>query len=148
MNSARPPVPDRDRQRTVVCIEDESETVTLIKLILERAGFRVISALNGRDGLDLARRVEPDVVLLDLMMPGMDGWEVHRRMKADETLSHVPVIVLTGVHRTSEGVRDLQVADYVTKPFSPRDLIRRVRAAAGVPPQEAMDAEGRSQAGN
>jgi CheY-like chemotaxis protein len=140
MNSRRPPTHDRARKITVLCIEDEPETISLIKLILERAEFTVIGALNGRDGLDLARQAEPDVVLLDLMMPAMDGWEVNTRMKADVKLRDIPVIVLTGVHLANGGARDLQIHDYVTKPFAPRDLVRRVRDAVGLTAQEAVTA--------
>jgi CheY-like chemotaxis protein len=140
MNHIRPLKPERARKRTVLCIEDEPEAISLIKLILERGGFRVIGALNGRDGLELAREANPDVVLLDLMMPGLDGWEVTRRMKADEALRGIPVIVLTGVDETSEGSRDLQADDYVTKPFAPRDLIRRVQEAVDPAPREAAPA--------
>jgi two-component system phosphate regulon response regulator PhoB len=130
----------------VLCIEDELETISLIKLVLERDEFRVIGALNGREGLDLARQADPDVVLLDLMLPGMDGWEISRRMKADEKLKDVPVIALTGVHPSSHSTRDLQVDDYLTKPFAPKNLVRRVKAAVHVSTREAVKAERRSKA--
>jgi DNA-binding response OmpR family regulator len=120
---------DEANNRTVLCIENEPETITLIKLILECNEFNVIGALNGRDGLELARQARPDLVLLDLMMPGMDGWEVNLRMKADAELRHIPVVVLTGVDPTNGRDPDLQVDDYLTKPFAPRDLVRRVRNA-------------------
>jgi DNA-binding response OmpR family regulator len=146
MSNTPPPVPDRASKRTVLCIEDEPETISLVKLILERKGFRVIGALDGLEGLDLARQVDPDLVLLDLLIPGIDGWEVNRRMKADEQLRDVPVIVLTGVHRTGERAQDLQVDDYITKPFSPKDLVRRVREAVHVVTRETASARESSRA--
>jgi CheY-like chemotaxis protein len=88
----------------VVCIEDEPEMIDMITLILERADFKVVGALSGQQGLDVVRQVDPDVVLLDLMMPGMDGWEVNRRMNADEKLRDVPVIVLTSVPHQRPGM--------------------------------------------
>jgi CheY-like chemotaxis protein len=124
------PEPDRPEEKTVVCIEDELEMIDLITLILERADFKVIGALSGQEGLDMVREVGPDVVLLDLMMPEMDGWEVYRRMKADDETRDIPIIAVTVVPRTSERVHDLQVEDYVTKPFAPNDLMRRVTEAA------------------
>ncbi len=79
----------------VVCIEDEPEMIELIKLILGRRNFELIGAVGGREGLGTVREVKPDLVLLDLMMPDMDGWEVYQQMKADEDLSTIPVIVVT-----------------------------------------------------
>jgi DNA-binding response OmpR family regulator len=126
------PEPDRAGERTMVCIEDELEMLELITLILERADFKVIGALSGRQGLDAVRQVDPDVVLLDLMMPDMDGWEVCRRMKADVETKDIPIIVVSVVPRTSARVHGLEVDDYVTKPFAPEDLRRRVSTALRV----------------
>jgi CheY-like chemotaxis protein len=124
------PEPPCPRKRTILCIDNVPEMIELIRLILERANFEVIGALTGCQGLKAVRTVEPDVVLLDLMMPDMDGWEVARRMKADDETRDIPIIAVTVVSPTSPRVRDLQVADFVTKPFTPHDLIRRVRAVA------------------
>jgi DNA-binding response OmpR family regulator len=126
---------DKPGRRLVVCIDDEPETISLIKLILERSEFRVMGALDGLDGLDLIRRVRPDVVLLDLMLPGIDGWEVNRRIQNDDRLRNTPVIMLTAAHRTEQDEDDLPVADYITKPFAPRDLVRRIRRTLCVPVQ-------------
>jgi len=117
---------------TVVCIEDELEMIKLIEFTLQRGRFRVIGAVSGEQGLDLVRRVRPDVVLLDLMMPDMDGWEVARRLRADRTLRNVPIIVLSVVHPGRYPFRELEVDDYVTKPFVPDELLRRVRKAAHI----------------
>jgi CheY-like chemotaxis protein len=106
--------------------------IKLIELTLERGPFRVIGAVSGRQGLEVARRVQPDVVLLDLMMPDMDGWEVAQRFRADEALKDVPLIAVSVVHPSSYPARELPVDDYVTKPFRADELVQRVSQAARV----------------
>lgn len=118
-----------EAKKTVVCIEDEPEMVDLIKLILGRKGFELIGAMGGREGLDAIRRVKPDLVLLDLMMPDMDGWEVYQQIKADDELKHIPVIVVTAKAQSIDKVLGLHIAkvdDYVTKPFGPQELVYSV----------------------
>jgi DNA-binding response OmpR family regulator len=118
-----------EAKKTVVCIEDEPEMVDLIKLILGRKGFELIGAMGGREGLDAIRRVKPDLVLLDLMMPDMDGWEVYQQIKADDELKHIPVIVVTAKAQSIDKVLGLHIAkvdDYVTKPFGPQELVHSV----------------------
>ena len=122
----------RGRERTVLCIEDELEMIKLIEFTLQRGPFRVVGAVSGQQGLEMARRVQPDVVLLDLMMPDMDGWEVARRMRQDEALRDVPIIAVSVVHPSDRPARELDVDDYVTKPFRPDDLVERVSAVARV----------------
>ena len=118
------------RKKTVLCIEDELEMIKLIELTLGRGPFRVLGAVSGQQGIDIARHVRPDVVLLDLMMPDMDGWEVAKRLRADEALQDVPIIAVSVIHPSSYPSRKLEVDDYVTKPFAPDELLRRVGAAA------------------
>jgi len=111
--------------KTVVCIEDEPEMIDLVRLILGRKGFKLVGAVGGREGLETVRRVRPDLVLLDLMMPDMDGWEVYQQMKADEELRDIPVIVVTAKAQSIDKVLGLHIAkvdDYVTKPFGPQEL--------------------------
>jgi DNA-binding response OmpR family regulator len=120
------------RRKTVLCIEDELEMIKLIELTLERGPFRVLGAVSGQQGIDIARHVRPDVVLLDLMMPDMDGWEVARRLRADEELRDVPIIAVSVVHPSSYPARELVVDDYVTKPFVPDDLLHRVGEIAQI----------------
>jgi two-component system response regulator VicR len=121
-------------KKTVVCIEDEPEMVDLIKLILGRRGFELTGAMGGREGLEVIRRVKPDLVLLDLMMPDIDGWEVYQQMKADEELKHIPVIVVTAKAQSIDKVLGLHIAkvdDYVTKPFGPQELLQSVEKVLG-----------------
>jgi DNA-binding response OmpR family regulator len=123
-----------EAKKTVVCIEDEPEMVDLIKLILGRKGFELIGAMGGREGLDAIRRVKPDLVLLDLMMPDMDGWEVYQQIKADDELKRIPVIVVTAKAQSIDKVLGLHIAkvdDYVTKPFGPQELLQSVEKVLG-----------------
>lgn len=118
-------------EKTILCIEDEREMIDLFKIILGRRGYRVSGALGGEEGLQRAEEIEPDLILLDLMMPGMDGWEVLQRMRANEKLQKIPVIIVTAKSQEIDRVLALHVAqvnDYVTKPFGPQDLIDSVNS--------------------
>ena len=109
-----------------VYIEDEQEMIDLVKLILSRKRFEVIGANGGREGLDAVRKHSPDVILLDLMMPDMDGWEVYQQLKADESTRDIPVIVITAKAQNIDKVLALHIAkvdDYIPKPFTPKDLL-------------------------
>ncbi|MCL4871285.1 MAG: response regulator [Anaerolineae bacterium] len=117
-------------KRVVVCIEDEKEMIDLVKLILEQQGFQVFGADGGAEGLKQIENVEPDLVLLDLMMPGMDGWEVYQKMKASESMRTIPVVIVTAKAQPIDKVLGLHIAkvdDYVTKPFGPRELLESVQ---------------------
>lgn len=124
-------------KRRVLCIEDEPEMIDLIRLILERKGFEVMGAVGGEEGLAAIKREKPDLILLDLMMPDVDGWEVYRQMKADKELAKIPVIVVTAKAQSIDKVLGLHIAkveDYVTKPFGPQELlesVERILAKAG-----------------
>jgi DNA-binding response OmpR family regulator len=103
--------------------------IDLVRLILGRRGFEVIGANGGREGLDLVRQELPDLVLLDLMMPDMDGWDVYQQMKAEENTREIPVIVVTAKAQSIDKVLGLHIAkvdDYISKPFSPQELIDSV----------------------
>ena len=126
--------------RKVVCIEDESEMIDLISLILKRQSVQVIGALGGRQGLEKIESEKPDLVLLDLKMPVMNGWEVYRRMKASREMKNIPVVVLTAMTRSldeSLNLQDGRVDDYITKPFRPRKLIESVNRVLKSKPIES-----------
>jgi len=103
--------------------------IDLIRLILGRRGFEVKGATGGMEGLKMIREEHPDLVLLDLMMPDMDGWEVYQQIKADEKTKGIPVIVVTAKAQSIDKVLGLHIAkvdDYIAKPFSPQDLLNSV----------------------
>jgi DNA-binding response OmpR family regulator len=113
----------------ILCIEDEPEMIDLIRLILGRRGFEVIGAAGGKEGLEKVRQEPPDLILLDLMMPDMDGWEVYQQIKADDKIKDIPVIVVTAKAQSIDKVLGLHIAkvdDYIAKPFSPQDLLNSV----------------------
>ncbi len=123
-----------EQSKRVVCIEDEPEMIDLVRLILGRKGFEVIGANGGIEGLETVRKERPDLVLLDLMMPDMDGWEVYQQMKADESLREIPVVVVTAKAQSIDKVLGLHIAkvdDYITKPFGPQELLESVEKILG-----------------
>jgi DNA-binding response OmpR family regulator len=115
---------------TVLVIDDEKDLIELVRYNLEKEGFRVMSALDGEAGVALATREQPDVVLVDLMLPGIDGLEVCGRLRAGDRTSGIALIMLTAKTSESDRVVGLEMGadDYVTKPFSPRELAARVKA--------------------
>ncbi len=127
-------------KKKVVCVEDEPEIIDLIRLILGRKGFDLTGATGGLEGLEAIRRVKPDLVLLDLMMPDMDGWEVYQQMKADPELKNIPVIVVTAKAQSIDKILGLHIAkvdDYVTKPFGPQELLQSVERVLSAKAQAA-----------
>lgn len=118
-----------NQKKHILCIEDEPEMIELMRLVLEREGFEVTGAVGGEQGLAAMRQTKPDLILLDLMMPGIDGWEVYRQMRADKELMDIPVVIVTAKAQSIDKVLGLQVAkvaDYITKPFGPKDLINSI----------------------
>ena len=113
----------------MVCIEDDAEMLELIRLIFTRRGYDVHCAESGLEGLEIVRRETPDLILLDLMMPQMDGWEVYQQLKSSEQTRSIPVVVVTAKAQNIDKVLGLHVAhvdDYITKPFKPNELVERV----------------------
>ena len=115
------------REKTVLIVEDDTNTADLVALYLRREGFQALTANDGAQGLALAERYRPDLVILDLMLPKVDGWEVCRQLRQ---MSDVPVIMLTARNEEIDRVAGLTLGadDYVVKPFSPRELVARVIA--------------------
>lgn len=118
---------DSAEVKTVLVIEDDRNTADLVALYLKREGFRTLVAVDGESGLALAHKHQPQLVILDLMLPMLDGWEVCRRLRER---SNVPVIMLTARGEEIDRVAGLTLGadDYVVKPFSPRELTARVMA--------------------
>ena len=126
------------QSKKIVYVEDELEMIDLVKLILSRKGYEVIGAAGGREGLDTIREVVPDLVLLDLMMPDIEGWDVYQQMRADDATRHIPVIVVTAKAQNIDKVLGLHIAkvnDYISKPFSPQDLVNSVDKVFEAEPQ-------------
>ena len=124
----------------ILVIDDEQPTVELIEMLLERRGYEVITALRADDGLRQAYRNQPDLVLLDIMMPEMDGWDVCRRLRE---MSDVPIIFLTARGETRDVVRGLEMGadDYVVKPYENDELVARVKAGLRRSPRPSVSEE-------
>ena len=126
--------------KRVLVVDDDAKTVELVKLYLNRDGYKVLTAYNGVEALRLARESHPDLIVLDLMLPGIDGFEVCRTLR-DE--SDVPIIMLTARTTDQDKLTGLGLGadDYVTKPFSPKELAARIRAVLRRLPGERGPAE-------
>lgn len=120
-------------QRTVLIIEDEKLIIVSTQMVLEAAGFRVESATNGEDGIAKARSQTPDLVLLDIMMPGIDGWETLTRLKRDPATANIPVVIFTAREhsRGHQKSAEMGAVDYFRKPFEPDELIELVEKHIG-----------------
>lgn len=115
---------------TILVIDDEPDIIELVRYNVEREGFGVIAATDGREGLRIAKQHRPDLIILDVMMPGMDGLEVCRELRKDADTERTPVIMLTARAAESDRVVGLELGadDYITKPFPPREMVARVKA--------------------
>jgi len=125
--------------RTIVYIEDDLEMIDLVAMILGRRGFKIRGAPGGRKGLDLIIADPPDLILLDLMMPEFDGWDVYHQLKATEATKNIPVIVITAKAQPIDRVLGLHIAkvdDYITKPFHPQELLDSVERLLHLPEEK------------
>lgn len=115
---------------TILLIEDEKNIVELVKYNIEQEGYRFFSALRGDQGIEIARKCKPDLIVLDLMLPELDGLEVCKILKQNEKTSAIPIIMLTAKSQEADRIVGLELGadDYVTKPFSPRELVARIKA--------------------
>ncbi len=132
----------KDIARRVVCVEDDQGMIDLMRLVLDRKGFEFIGAMGGYEGLEAIRKRRPDLVLLDLMMPDIDGWEVYRKMKADSEMQTIPVIVVTAKREDIDKILALHVARveaYVIKPFSPSELVQTIEKVLEARPVPRAD---------
>jgi phosphate regulon transcriptional regulator PhoB len=114
----------------ILMIEDDRDIVEMIEYNLKEEGYQVISAFDGEKGIELVKRDKPDLVILDLMLPAVDGFEVCKVLKNQQSTAHIPIIILSAKSRETDKVVGLELGadDYVTKPFSPRELIARIKA--------------------
>jgi DNA-binding response OmpR family regulator len=126
-------VTEPDRRPTILVADDEEDLRELVTYRLTRSGYQVIGAGDGQEALDLAAERTPDLMVLDVMMPKLDGYELTRRVRAEETLRSIPVILLTARSQESDIDRGFEVGadDYLKKPFNPDELVARVRAVLG-----------------
>lgn len=114
----------------IMVVDDEPDVVDLVKLVLESDGFDVVTAYSGKEALDKIALEMPDLVLLDIMMPQMDGWEVYSRIKAHPKTKDIPVAMLTAKSQSIDkmiGLHVVKVDDYITKPFGRSELLERVK---------------------
>ncbi len=120
---------DTAKQDTVLVVDDSPDSLSLISDVLEEANISVLVALEGQQALTIAQRLRPDMILLDAMMPKMDGFETCRRLKTDPGLSDIPVIFMTGLTETENIVKGLEAGgvDYLTKPVRPNELLARMK---------------------
>ena len=114
----------------ILIVDDDHEIVRLVKAYLEKAGYRVLCAYDGETALHILRRERPDLLVLDLMLPDRDGWDLTRLIRADQSLAETPIIMLTARVEDFDKIVGLEIGadDYVTKPFNPREVVARVRA--------------------
>jgi two-component system alkaline phosphatase synthesis response regulator PhoP len=114
----------------ILVVDDDHDIVRLIKAYLEKAGYLVMSAYDGETALHILRRDHPDLLVLDLMLPDRDGWDLTRLIRANPNLAEIPIIMLTARVEDSDKIVGLEIGadDYITKPFNPREVVARVRA--------------------
>ncbi len=114
---------------TILVVDDEPGLREIVRVNLEAEGYQVLEAATGQEALELVKRAQPDLLILDLMLPGMDGWEVLRRLEADPETAGVPVIILTARAGDEERLRGLEegAVQYIVKPFYPEDLVATVK---------------------
>jgi two-component system phosphate regulon response regulator PhoB len=129
--------------KTILAVDDEEDILELLDYNLSREGYRVLRATSGEKALEFASAEKPDLIILDLMLPGLDGLDVCRRLKSGRNTSEIPIVMLTAKGEEADIVLGLELGaeDYVTKPFSPRVVVARVRAALRRRAKTAMDDE-------
>jgi DNA-binding response OmpR family regulator len=117
----------------VLVVDDEEDVVDVLRLVLGKSGYEVLTASSGMDGLTRAQSALPEVIVLDIMMHQMDGWEVLKLLKLDDRTRAIPVVILSARAEPKDKIRGLQegAVDYVTKPFAVRELLEKIAAAHG-----------------
>ena len=120
----------------ILVVDDEEDVLDVLRLVLAKSGYEVLTATSGMEGLTQAESQLPDLILLDIMMQQMDGWEVLKLLKLDERTASIPVVILSARAEPKDKIRGLQegAIDYVTKPFAVREILTRVAGLLGPPP--------------
>jgi len=120
---------DINQKQKILVVDDEKELIALVSLHMKMAGFEVFTAANGEKALELSREEKPDLIILDLMIPKIDGWQVCEQLREDPATKDIPVIMLTARTQIEDKLKGFEAGadDYVTKPFSPRELVARVK---------------------
>jgi len=115
--------------KRILAIEAHAENRRILRLLLASAGYELIEAATGEEGIAMAEKERPDLILMDIQLPGLDGYEATRRLKANPDLRHIPIIVVTSYALSGDDVKAFEAGcdAYVTKPFVPRDLLAKVR---------------------
>ena len=115
--------------KLILVVEDQEDNRKIVKDLLTNSGFEVVEAVNGIDGVSLAEKMLPDLILMDIQLPGIDGYEATRQIKAKANLSSIPIIVVTSYALSGDDKKAYNAGcdDYVSKPFSPRKLLEKVR---------------------
>jgi len=119
--------------KRILAVEDHEENRRILRLLLGSAGFEMIEALTGEDAVAMAEKERPDLILMDIQLPGLDGYEATRRIKANPELRHIPIIVVTSYALSGDDVKAFAAGcdAYVTKPFVPRELLAKIRSYLG-----------------
>jgi CheY-like chemotaxis protein len=122
-----------DMPKRILVVDDEPDILKVIEVRLKAQGYEILTAVDGKEALDLIQQQKPDLVLLDLRLPVMDGYEVCRRMKSDNELKGIPVIILTATvpEKLAQKMEELKADDYMTKPFVPENLLKKVKKFVG-----------------
>ena len=115
--------------KRILAVEDHAENRRILRLLLASAGYELLEAATGEEGIAMAEKERPDLILMDIQLPGLDGYEATRRIKANPVLCHIPIIVVTSYALSGDDVKAFEAGcdAYVTKPFVPRDLLAKVR---------------------
>lgn len=130
----------QQRKKKILIVDDEKQLVSLVSLHMTMAGYEVFSASDGEEALLKIKENKPDLIVLDLMLPKIDGWEVCKRLRAASGMSNIPVIMLTARAETRDKLKGFECGtdDYITKPFSPRELVARVKRVLARSENEAL----------
>ena len=134
-------MPNAKSQHAVLMIDDEANARKLAKLLLEREGYEVLTASNGEEGLILAKVKQPDVILLDVMMPKMNGYETLKRLREDQDITQIPVIMVSAKGTEHDIATSFQLGAvfHIEKPYETKDLLQKIQVALKLPTQEGAD---------